>query len=59
MSRDKNVEDFKSMVHPEIEAAQADMSADYNTSTREDLVRSLKSKIHREVQESYGNCCHV
>lgn len=55
MSRDKNVEDFKSITHSEIKADQVDqvdMRADCGTSTREDLVRSLKSKIHREVQEA-------
>lgn len=49
MSRDKNVEDFKSMTHSEIEA---DVRADCNTSAREDLVKSLKSKIHKELQEA-------
>ena len=52
MSRDKNVEDFKPMIHLEIGSAQTDVSTNCDTSTRKDLVSALKSKINREVQEA-------
>ena len=52
MSRDKNVEDFKPMIHLEIESAQTDVSTNCDTSNRKDLVSALKSKITREVQEA-------
>ena len=52
MGRDKNVEDFKPVIHSEIEVAQTDVSTNCSTSNREDLVRALKSKINREVQEA-------
>ena len=52
MSRDKNVEDFKPMIHLEIESAQTDVNTNCDIPNRKDLVRALKSKINREVQEA-------